>query len=204
MHKLPDFESAAALVKKIEGGEYPPYDSWLDYAVTHGIYHFNTREFIESLIELITALQPSSVLEICAGDGALSAHLSSLPIRAVDDGSMGGGEKTKHVFPVEELTAIDALSRYRPDVVIASFPPTDIGIDKAVLGASSVSSYIYIGAELSGMFGADALWDTPGFERTYWSELTPFQITRFDVYSPVTGELIQHGRTLCVRRMKKR
>ncbi len=106
-----------------------------------GIYAFYSRELIQSLAAHIGE---RAALEIGAGDGCLSRFLrqAGTSIRATDDHSW------KHVikYPddVEQLDAASALARYRPRVVICSFPPPKNDFEKVVFATPSVESYLVI------------------------------------------------------------
>lgn len=106
-----------------------------------GIYAFYSRELIQSLARHIGERE---ALEIGAGDGCLSRFLrqAGTSIRATDDYSW------KHVirYPddVEQLDAASALARYRPRVVLCSFPPPGNDFEKRVFATASVESYVII------------------------------------------------------------
>ncbi len=106
-----------------------------------GIYAFYSRELVESLAAHIGQ---RSAVEIAAGDGCLSRFLgqAGASIRAIDDYSW------KHVisYPqdVEKLDAVSALARYRPAVVICSFPPPKNDFERMVFATPSVETYIVL------------------------------------------------------------
>jgi hypothetical protein len=106
-----------------------------------GIYAFYSRELIQSLAGHIGG---RAALEVGAGDGCLSRFLrdAGASIRATDDYSW------KHVikYPedVEHLDATSALARYRPRVVVCSFPPPGNDFEKGVFATPAVESYVVI------------------------------------------------------------
>ncbi len=104
-----------------------------------GIYCFYSSALIRSLARLTTG---QSVLEIAAGDGTLSRFLrdAGVDIRATDDHSWSAIDFTG----VEKMEARAALQRYRPEVVVCSWPPAGNPFEKAVFQTESVQRYIVI------------------------------------------------------------
>ncbi|WP_129337480.1 hypothetical protein [Cellulomonas endophytica] len=107
-----------------------------------GIYCFYSSALIRRLVRLIDG---RTCVEIAAGDGTLSRFLraAGVPVHATDDHSWS---RTID-FPedVERLDAQAALARYRPAVVLCSWPPADNGFERYVFGTESVQTYIVIG-----------------------------------------------------------
>lgn len=123
-------------------------------------YEVLTKEFIdifsEHLSEKIVELykeknEPVTVLEVGAGSGRFSYFIkksldSKIPgksnVIATDSGTWG----IQSVLPVEILDHRQALEKYKPDIVFASFIPShgeDWTIDFA--NAPSVKEYIVVG-----------------------------------------------------------
>lgn len=104
-----------------------------------GIYCFYSSALIRSLARLTKG---RSVLEIAAGDGTLSRFLrdAGVDIRATDDHSWSAID----YGDVEKLEARAALQRYRPEVVVCSWPPAGNPFEKAVFQTESVQRYIVI------------------------------------------------------------
>lgn len=106
-----------------------------------GIYCFYSRPLVLALWELIGE-RPA--LEIAAGDGTLSRFLraAGTEIVATDDHSWS------HVlsFPadVERRGAAEALARYKPHVVLCSWPPPGNAFEREVFRTPSVERYIVI------------------------------------------------------------
>lgn len=108
-----------------------------------GIYCFYSREFIDSLVKLIGN---KKCLEIAAGDGTLYKFLKTkgIDIIATDDYSWSA----QIPFPdyVEKRNAESALNKYKPQVVICSWPPAGNQFEKFVFSSKSVELYIVIGS----------------------------------------------------------
>jgi hypothetical protein len=106
-----------------------------------GMYAFYSRELVADIAGLIAH---RSALEIAAGDGCLSDFLRGVgaEIRATDDHSWG--QNIRYPESVEKLDAAAALDRYRPAVVLCSFPPPKNDFESKVFQASSVELYVVV------------------------------------------------------------
>lgn len=108
-----------------------------------GIYCFYSRPLVEGLVRLIGH---RTCLEVAAGDGTLSRFLADagVGITATDDYSW------KHAvsYPesVAQVDAGHALQRYRPDVVICSWPPANNAFERLIFADPAVELYIVIGS----------------------------------------------------------
>ncbi|WP_373973685.1 hypothetical protein NT239_08440 [Chitinibacter sp. SCUT-21] len=118
-----------------------------------GIWCFYSRELIAGLATLIAG---RSVLEVAAGDGTLSRFLAAhgVPITATDDGSWQ--KVVQYPAEVQRLEAIEAIQRYRPEVVLCSWPPANNGFERQIFRQRCVQTYIVIGSHsrfLTGNWG---------------------------------------------------
>jgi hypothetical protein len=106
-----------------------------------GIYAFYSKELLVALAGII-AERPA--LEIAAGDGCLSRFLraASVAIRATDDHSWA--RAIDYPDDVERLDAEAALVRYRPRVVLCSYPPPQNTFEATVLASDFVETYVVI------------------------------------------------------------
>ena len=106
-----------------------------------GIYAFYSRELISALVALIG---DRPALEIAAGDGCLSRFLraAGTTITATDDHSWG--HAIDYPDDVEKLDAEAALARYRPPVVLCSYPPPKNTFEVAVFASASVEMYLVL------------------------------------------------------------
>lgn len=107
---------------------------------------------MDELAELIKGtVATGSVLEVGAGDGALSHHLRrrGVDCTATDSGSW-------RIFPqfqVERLDVESALAKYRPTLVVAAWMPLGVDWTQAIRSTSSVQAYILIGESDGGACG---------------------------------------------------
>ncbi len=108
-----------------------------------GIYCFYSGRLIKELAGLI-GNRPC--LEIGAGDGTLSRLFieAGIQITATDDYSWS--HMISYPELVERIDARDALKKYRPQVVISSWPPPNNNFEGHVFTADSVRLYIVIGS----------------------------------------------------------
>ena len=106
-----------------------------------GIYAFYSDRLIAALVALIGG-RPA--LEIAAGDGCLARFLSDAgaTIQATDDHSWS--HAIRYPDFVAKLDAEAALARYRPPVVVCSFPPPNNRFEAAVFAADFVEVYLVI------------------------------------------------------------
>jgi hypothetical protein len=106
-----------------------------------GVYCFYSAELIE---ELARRIGPRECLEVAAGDGTLSRFLAGAGVkaRATDDFSWAHAV----TFPdsVERLDAAAALKKYRPKVVVCSFPPPGNTFEQRVLADPGVELYLVL------------------------------------------------------------
>jgi len=112
---------------------------------TKGIYCFYSRELVAKLASLIGARR---CLEIGAGDGTLARFLAQYGVRitATDDHSWA--HSIRYPPDVVNCDAKEALERYRPEVVVCSWPPAGNAFERHVFRIRSVQTYIVIGSRL--------------------------------------------------------
>jgi hypothetical protein len=109
-----------------------------------GIYCFYSDRLVKELSKIIGA---SKCVEIGAGDGTLSKFLmdKGCDITATDDYSW-----IKYIaYPefVEKADARAAISKYKPEIVICSWPPPNNPFEKFIFAAGHVKKYIVIGSK---------------------------------------------------------
>lgn len=110
-----------------------------------GIYCFYSKTLIAGLARLIG---DRPCLEVASGDGTLSRFLAEagVAVTATDDYSW------KHAVDYPEsvlkLDAGQALKRFRPKVVVCSWPPAGNGFERRILADHGVELYIVIGSRL--------------------------------------------------------
>lgn len=115
-----------------------------------GIYCFYSKALIKELSKLIG---DKKCLEIAAGDGTLTAFLNKIGVncKATDDYSWG--QYITYPDFVEKADAKTALNKYRPEVVLCSWPVPNNTYEKHVFKTSSVDLYIVIGTQNPRMTG---------------------------------------------------
>jgi len=189
---LPSFDDVLAEVAAAE-----QRDGWLVECEQRGCYLALNRPLIAALVSTLRSLGDAPVLELCAGDGRLAAALvaASVPVIATDAAPRGDRG-------VHGISAVDALAQHQPAVVLGSFVPLDSGIDDAVRGADSVRHYLVLNARIGGVLGASSLWDTALWRAERLDHVTPWMITRHDVWlDDPAHTLIQHGEAWLLHRV---
>jgi len=214
--RLLSFEQALRLARECEEGKRGDVGSWLEYCVVNGIYQFICQEFADALARLMRSLAPASPIEICAGDGLLgrALRLRGIPVKSTDaklskdKGNMNkAGEARDFVSPereeVETLSVRDALDKYDPDLVIGCWVPIDADLDLQVMRHPTVRRYIYIGQELNGILGPDAIWREPGWDSAPIPDLDRYSLCRSDYFGGSSGDiLVQHGKSVLFTRRR--
>lgn len=163
-------------------------DGWLVACVEAGRYLAVCEELVAALVAVLES-SPGPYLEVAAGSGELAAAIRAqgLDLRATDADPPAGA-------PVERLTAVEALRRYRPRTVLGAFVPCDAGIHEAVLGDPQVHRYLVLDAQLGDGFDHTAL----GRQRRWGLQRLPaverWMLTRHDVDLGRARGLLRHGR----------
>lgn len=211
---LPTYVDILKAFPMITDGSNNTSSEWQDFCRAserrefHFFFDLLNAEFIDSLssylkdrsriLEIVTGHQ-IKVLEVGAGNGRLAHFLRQrLPQEAIsyiptDNGQLALPPAFLNE-PVEELSYLQALNKYNPEIVICSWmPPEDWTY--AFRANPKVSEYILIGS--SDYCGDDWLtWGIPlhnqaghppymmdGFSRERLEEISKYQICRAD-FSP--------------------
>ena len=105
----------------------------------HNVYHYITKEFVEALVKQINKLNiEGNIVEIAAGNGKLSYWLNKYGIK------VSATDIRPKSNEAEEMSALEALRKYKPKLVIASWLPPTSEIGKKILDFESVEAFIYI------------------------------------------------------------
>ena len=183
---LPTFESQLKAIAAAEQGE-----GWLCVCDDAGRFLLLNRELVESLAVLLRSLTPvdHAALEVCAGRGELAQTLRSAGARVVaTDADPPVGS------PVVRASALEALRRYRPVIVLGCFVPIDAGVDELVMGFPTVRHYVVLGARLGGLFTSRDLWQAPGWTAEPLDGVTRWMLTRHDVWLGTPRQpILRHG-----------
>ncbi len=115
-----------------------------------GIYCFYSKPLIKRLVDLIG---DRKCLEIAAGDGTLARFLTDkgAQVTATDDHSWS--KNVTYPDNVARLDAVTSLRRFRPKVVVCSWPPAGNTFEKEVFRTETVDTYIVIGGGSESNFG---------------------------------------------------
>lgn len=119
-----------------------------------GIYCFYTRELIAELAAMIASRK---TLEIGAGDGTLTRFLKDRSVHITASDNYSWQNAVEYPDWVVRLDACAALSQYKPEVVICSWPPAQNDFESCVFDTPSVQLYIVIGSRHRFAFGN---WDS--------------------------------------------
>lgn len=136
-----------------------PIEHIQQWCLRHGAYQVPTKELIQWLVHQIDGRR---ALEICAGWSCLGRHLG-IPMT---DGFMHRDQKTQRHYlmmgqaitipdsEVEQMEAVEAVSHYQPQVVIAAWATqkgdgadgnsVTFGVDEEAI-LTAVETYIVIG-----------------------------------------------------------
>ena len=136
-------------------------EGWGSWCERHGIYVATCEELISALSTRL----PRPAIEIASGDGRMAALLG---IQGTDPNPAGDG--------VLQMNARQALRTLAPKNVLTCFAPIDAGIERAILAASSVRQYLYIGPTRPAAPGwtAETLYDVERVLLTRLDYLTDF------------------------------
>lgn len=134
----------------------------------HRVWQLINLEFIQELASKIREIDPKTILEVGAGRGLLGKYLGKELNRKViitDDyswwkcGRMGDDESVIS-GAVTKTDYKEAVRRYNPDLIIASWIPHGREWVKYFREHESVNGCIVIGEPRGGCTGDDSDWDT--------------------------------------------
>jgi len=108
-----------------------------------GIYCFYSKPLIEALARLIGGRE---CLEIAAGDGTLSRFLAAEGVKATATDDYSWKHAVSYPESVLKMDAAQALRKFKPAVVICSWPPANNGFERLVFTQPGVELYIVIGS----------------------------------------------------------
>jgi hypothetical protein len=108
-----------------------------------GIYCFYSKELITALTAMIAG---RLCLEIGAGDGTLARFLKAQGADIIATDDLSWVHTIKYPENVENSDAKTALAKYKPPVVICSWPPPGNSFERQVFLTESVQLYIVIGS----------------------------------------------------------
>lgn len=122
-----------------------------------GIYCFYSQDLIRELNILVAG---RTCVEVGAGDGTLSRFLNEagVAVRATDNYSWS--HFIEYPAEVEKLDAHQALKKYRPAVVLCSWPDPENQWEQTVFDHPAVQVYVVIGSSTPGVTGNPAVYQS--------------------------------------------
>lgn len=144
---LPSYEEVLGLQKLMWANmtEESLFNPWFDFCARREVFQVLNVEFVDALADELRKFGAVPLIEICAGNGKLSYHLSKkgISIVATDDYSweLSDGEY------VQRATHMSALMECAPRVVVGSWIPykSRIGFDVLDFG---VDYFVDIGESI--------------------------------------------------------
>ena len=136
---------------------------WCDQ---HSVYQLPNIEFVQELSMAINDINPGVILEVGSGRGTISGHISkeiNKKIILTDDYSWWDNINNKEkidCLDVINIGYVDAIEKYRPDLVIASWIPYGSYWTDSFRECESVKGYILIGEGQGGCTGSEDDWET--------------------------------------------
>lgn len=106
-----------------------------------GIYCFYSREFVAALARLAGTRRCH---EVGAGDGTLARFLSDAGVTIGASDNHSWADRIAYPPHVARLDAADALRRFRPQVVICSWPPANNNFEQEIFRMPEVELYVAI------------------------------------------------------------
>lgn len=153
---------------------FQDYTQWRDFCFNKEdpVFEFFNEDYLNAFVDyLINRVQdlgkneknPLTILELGAGNGKFSHFLKEkIETRAPGQTKIiptdSGKWNFKKSFPVKKLNHLEALKRYRPDLVIFSWMPYKKDVSKDIRKFDSVKEYILIGEINGGCCGDE--WET--------------------------------------------
>lgn len=108
-----------------------------------GIYCFYSRPLVAGLARLIGDRE---CLEVAAGDGTLSRFLAAAGVRVTATDDYSWRHAVAYPDSVLQMDAGHALRRFKPRVVVCSWPPANNAFERLILADRAVELYIVIGS----------------------------------------------------------
>jgi hypothetical protein len=115
-----------------------------------GIFCFYSQALIDALVGLVA---DRSCLEIGAGDGTLARFLKEQGVQLTATDNYGWEKSVTYPDWVLRQDAREALKKYKPEVVICSWPPAQNDFEREVFNLPGVQLYIVIGSRYRFAFG---------------------------------------------------
>jgi hypothetical protein len=182
--KMPGFEETKELLHFIEDGDDRVQNDWgtgdwWKFCDNCGVHQIFNAEFINELTGEIKKLPESRIIEICAGRGDLSYRLKKHGINIIATDDYSWNLSTSAL--VEKLSHLEALEKYKPEIVLASWIPYKSGIGFDVLDFPSVKYFIDLGEDVGGAtWMTREIYERKDFERVYLENVQKYGICKTD------------------------
>ena len=180
---LATYDQVVAQMGRAEQG-----DGWVVACEQADAFVVLNEQFVDALACVLAELCSGPIVEVCAGSGELSDALRKRSVDVIATDVDPPAETT-----VVRADAAEALSRYRPSVVLGSFVPFDAGIDELVSAESCVDQYVVVNARLNGVLGSTCLWQDQTWHATQMDAVSRCMICRYDVWMGPDQPILQHG-----------
>ncbi len=138
---------------------------FLDWSGIHMVYQLPNKEFIYELAKKIKELDPKIIIEVGAGRGIISRHISKIlnkKIILTDSYDWWEYKNTEKEFLCQDVLKrnyIDAIEEFKPDLIIVSWIPYSECWTKDFRKYPFVKGYILIGENRGGATGCDEDWN---------------------------------------------
>jgi len=187
--RLPTYKETKGLLKFLEeqSDKGSSHRGWFGFCQDNSLFNVHNAEFVDALAGEIKKLDNSPIVEICAGNGKLSYHLRlrGIDIKPTDNHSWRLSDDL-----VEKLSHQEALEKYNPKIVVASWIPykSQIGLD--ALNYPSVSHIISIGENTGSRKQLIEGYDKKEWNMRYFENVEESSICRTDYQ-----DAMSHSRT---------
>jgi hypothetical protein len=182
-----------------------PSHQWREFVEQPGFAKFEilTREYVHEFANYLatqakalhrTEKHPLRIVEVGAGNGRMAHFIReelarqknrSIEYIATEPGYWRGQDNTGIYYPIIPLDAEEALTTYRPDVVIMSWMPPEQDFTP-LFREAKVSEYILIGVDRHepGIVGMPESWESQGgYLRTPHPSFEQYQLNKNSPYS---------------------
>ncbi len=155
----------------------------IGWCTTHHIFQLLNIEFIQELAREINKINPEIILEVGAGEGLLGKFLSKeLNKNIILTDNYSWWEKNGNNINNKNVIKMDydeAIEKYKPDFIIASWIPYKRWWTRDFRECESVRGYILIGEGPGGCTGSEMDWKTNWTSRSL-DKVKKFGICRTD------------------------
>lgn len=182
-------------MENMKGLKIPSPLNLLDWGNKHMVYQLPNKEFIYELANKIKDIKPDIILEIGAGRGIVSRHVSKILNKEIiltdsyDWWDYKDDETRTLCTNVLKRNHIDAIEEFKPDLIIASWIPHGKSWTKDFRKYPFVKGYIIIGESRGGATGSEDDWNTD-WKLQHLYNVEMYGICKTDYIFPVTNSRI--------------